>query len=136
MRKQGPWIAALAIALSPVACHSREAPDDAFRAFTLAVLAHQKDLAWEHLSRESQVAMTAALGDATSAAPGMVPKDPKDLLFGGDVGLARPIDKIVIEDQGPAEAHLSVETAGSNHRVRMVREGGRWRLDLTDGLKL
>ena len=130
------FLIALLVGLGPIGCHAREAPDDAFRAFTLAVLAHQKDLAWEHLSHESQVAMTAALGGASAAAPGMTPKDPKDLLFGGDVGLARPLDKVTIVDENASEAHLSVDAAGQIHRVRMVLEDGRWKLDLTDGLKL
>ncbi|MHB8417058.1 MAG: hypothetical protein ACYDCL_03215 [Myxococcales bacterium] len=128
----------LSLALGPLGgCRGGEQPDDAFRAFVLAVAAHQEDLAWGRLSKESQVAMTAARDRAAAEAPkGTVPSDPRDLLFGDDVGLARPLDDIQVASRSGAEAHLVVTTAGVKHDVKMVRENGRWTVDLTDGLKL
>jgi len=128
-----PLLAALALC----ACSRHGSPDDAFRAFTLAVISHNPDQAWTLLSQESQEALTAATKAAAAAAPkGEVPEDPKAYIFGEDVGLARPLQEVkVAEENGPI-AYLSVTTAEGTHRVKMVLEGGRWKLDLTDGLKL
>ncbi len=129
-------LGAAAVALAP-ACHGREAPDDAFRAFTAAVIAHRADDAWSRLTKESQEAMTAAAAKVAALSPkGSVPTDPKQLLFGEDVGLAQPVDEIKVEDEKGAAATLEVVTGPSHHEVHMVREDGRWKLDLTDGLKL
>ncbi len=127
---------ALALLGGAASCHG-ETPDDAFRGFVAAILAHRQDDAWAHLSAASQAAMKAARDNAAALAPkGTVPDDPKALLFGEDVGLARPIDKIEVVSQSGSRARLSVEAGGEKHEVQMVREDGRWKLDLTYGLKL
>jgi hypothetical protein len=127
----------LLVPLALSGCRGREAPDDAFRAFLVAVMAHQPDIAWARLTEESQAAMTAARDKAAAEAPkGTVPNDPRDLLFGDDVGLARPVDDVQVTSEKGDEAHLEVTTDGQKHDVKMIREGGHWKLDLTDGLKL
>lgn len=121
--------------LSPAGCHGREPPDDAFRAFTLAVASRQQDIAWSHLSHESQEALKASRDKAAALAPkGTVPDDPRELLSGEDVSLARPIDDIKIVDEKGDVANLEVISGGEKHPVRMVREDGRWKLDLTPGM--
>jgi hypothetical protein len=130
-------LAALLFALALPGCHGQETPDDAFRAFTLAVSTRQQDIAWSHLSHESQAAMTASLEKARSLAPkGTVPTDPRDLLSGEDVSLARPIDDVKIVDEKGDVANLEVISGADKHDVRMVREDGHWKLDLTPGLQL
>ena len=130
-------LAALLFALALPGCHGQETPDDAFCAFTLAVSTRQQDIAWSHLSHESQAAMTASLEKARSLAPkGTVPTDPRDLLSGEDVSLARPIDDVKIVDEKGDVANLEVISGADKHDVRMVREDGRWKLDLTPGLQL
>jgi hypothetical protein len=128
----------LALSLGPFGgCRGREQPDDAFRAFVIAVAAHQEDIAWDHISKDSQKAMSAARDQAAAESPkGTVPADPRDLLFGDDVSLARPLDEIEVKSQDGDVAHVLVTTAGVKHDVKMVREDGRWKVDLTDGLKL
>ncbi|MHB1846858.1 MAG: hypothetical protein ACYCWW_18715 [Deltaproteobacteria bacterium] len=131
------WTFALGAVLAPTACHANESPDDAFRLFTAAVLSHQPDAAWARLSKESQEAMTAATARVAALSPkGTIPKDPKALLFGEDVGLAQPIEKIDVLEKRDDLARLDVTAGGARHEVFMVREGGRWKLDLTHGLKL
>ena len=127
----------LALALGPAGCHGGGSPDEAFRAFTAAVISRQQDLAWSHLSKESQAAMTAARDKAAALAPkGTVPADPRDLLSGEDVGLARPIDDVKVVDEKGDVADLEVISGGDKHAIRMVREDGRWKLDLTSGFQL
>jgi hypothetical protein len=119
------------------ACHAHQSPDDTFRAFTLAVLAHQTDVAWGLISKDSQEAMTQATAAAVARAPkGSIPTDPKSFLFGEDVQLARPVRDIKVLDQNPKLAHLEVATDDGKHNVTMVNEGGGWKLDLTEGFKL
>lgn len=119
------------------ACRGREQPDDAFRAFVIAVAAHQEDVAWDHISKESQAAMSAARDQAAAQAPkGTIPDDPRDLLFGDDVSLAGPLDEIQVTSEQGDVAHVLVTSEGAKHDVKMVREDGRWKVDLTDGLKL
>jgi len=116
-------------------CHGHQGPEDAFRAFTLASLAHQGDAAWALLSHDSQAAMTEATQQAVAQAPkGAVPTDPKAFLFGEDAQLARPVTEIKLLDATDKLAHLQVTTAEGAHPVTLVYEDG-WKLDLTDGLK-
>ena len=49
--------------------------------------------------------------------------------------LARPVRDIKVVDQNDKTAHLEVATDDGKHDVRMVREKGGWKLDLTEGLK-
>jgi hypothetical protein len=119
------------------ACHAPAQPDDAFRAFVGAVAAHQSDLAWNLISRDSQAAMTAAAQKVTASVPkGEFPTDPKAMLFGEDASLARPVTSLKVLDQSTDSAHVEVVTGTESHTVHMVREEGRWKLDLTEGLKL
>ena len=135
-RSLAAMLAAATTALVP-ACKGGESPDDAFRAFTAAVVAHRADDAWGRLTKESQEAMTAAAAKVAALSPkGSVPTDPKQLLFGEDVGLAQPVDEIKVENEKGAAATLEVVTGPAHHEVHMVREDGRWKLDLTEGLKL
>jgi hypothetical protein len=119
------------------ACHAQQSPDDTFRAFTLAVISHQTDAAWELISKDSQEAMTQATAAAVAKAPkGSIPTDPKSFLFGEDVELARPVRDIRVLDQNDKVAHLEVTSDDGKHDITMVRENGGWKLDLTEGLKL
>jgi hypothetical protein len=119
------------------ACHAPAQPDDAFRAFVGAVASHQSDLAWSLISRDSQAAMTAAAQKVTASVPkGEFPSDPKAMLFGEDASLARPVTSLRVLDQSADSARVEVVTGTESHTVHMVREDGRWKLDLTEGLKL
>ena len=127
---------ALCLAGSLAACHARQSPDEAFRAFTMAVVAGQPDAAWGLISKDSQEAMTELVKQAAAEAPpGQVPSDPKTFLFGEDAELARPVKEIKVVDDNGKVAHLEVTTAEGTHSVTMVNENGGWKLDLTDGLK-
>jgi hypothetical protein len=119
------------------ACHVPPQPDDAFRAFVGAVASHQSDLAWNLISRDSQSAMTAAAQKVAAMTPkGEFPTDPKAMLFGEDASLARPVTGLKVLEQSADSARLEVVTGTEAHTVHMVREDGRWKLDLTEGLKL
>jgi hypothetical protein len=119
------------------ACHAQQSPDDTFRAFTVAVLSHQTDVAWALISKDSQEAMTQATAAAVAQAPkGTIPTDPKSFLFGEDVELARPVRDIKVLDQSDKIAHLEVTTDDGKHPVTMVNEDRGWKLDLTEGFKL
>ena len=125
MRMRAIW--ALLLGVYASACHAPPQPDDAFRAFVAAVASHQSDLAWNLISRDSQSAMTPK---------GEFPTDPKAMLFGEDASLARPVTGLKILEQSADSARVEVVTGTETHTVHMVREDGRWKLDLTEGLKL
>ena len=119
------------------ACHAASQPDDSFRAFVAAVASHQSDLAWNILTHDSQAAMTAAAQKVAAASPkGEFPTDPKAMLFGEDASLARPVTAIKVLEQTGDSARVEVVTGTETHTVHMIREDGRWKLDLTEGLKL
>jgi hypothetical protein len=129
-------LAFLLVAPALAGCHAQQSPDDTFRAFTLAVISHQIDAAWELISKDSQEAMTQATAAAVARAPkGSIPSDPKSFLFGEDVQLARPVRDIKVLDQNDKLAHLEIATDDGKHNVTLVRENGGWKLDLTEGLK-
>src|SRR5581483_3581661 len=78
-------LTAILVALLLSACHAQQSPDDAFRAFTLAVLSHQTDSAWGLISKDSQEAMTQAVQTAAARPPkGQIPAAPTKFFSGKD----------------------------------------------------
>ncbi len=124
--------AALAVALSLVACNREPGPDGAYRALARAVSERDADAAWAVLSAGSQRWLEGRATRAAAMAPGVVAANARAMLVGDAALGVRPPAAISVASTTGERAVLSVEPAGGGERrqVLVVREGGRWKVEL------
>jgi hypothetical protein len=120
------------LALAP-ACARELGPEASYRALVKAMAERDADRAWSLLSAASQKRLDALARAAAARAPGVVPASGRQLLI-GDAALASPsLVSVSLQSQSGDRAALQVEEAGrAPRRVVMVREGGRWRVELPE----
>ncbi|HLV59988.1 MAG TPA: hypothetical protein VKY51_01145 [Fredinandcohnia sp.] len=122
----------LVFALALLGCSATaDTPDRAFRAFVTHLQAGEVDEAWELLSRRSQDELTRIVHERSVASEGAIPDDPKRVAL-GDAELARPIDAVEIQSQTEDRATLLVRSGEETMPVQMVRENGKWKVELVD----
>jgi len=128
---------ALVLAVVPTllasGCKPGEKPPDAtYRAFARAAADRDAEAAWPLRSGRARAWLDARARAAAARAPGVVPSSGQRLLF-GDASLSRPPREIeVVENDGEHAVLKVTDAAGSAARVALVREGGRWRIDLPE----
>ena len=116
------------------ACDRREAraPEEAgYRVFADAVRRGDSAAAWANLSQETQALMNAKAKAISEASKGVVKNEPALMMFQSGIRPPPLGDVKMIESDGGA-AVLEGSATGEPHRIRMVREGGRWVVDLSD----
>ncbi|HEY7725368.1 MAG TPA: hypothetical protein VH880_08540 [Anaeromyxobacteraceae bacterium] len=116
------------------ACVPRDAPPDAaYRAFARAAAERDADEAWRLLSARTRAWMEARGRAAAAAAPGVVAASGPRLLLGDAALATAPVREIeVLRREGDAAVLRVVDAAGAAAEVRMVREGGAWRVELAE----
>lgn len=123
-------VAALALALGP-ACSRDLSPDATYRALAKAVAERDGDAAWALLSAGSQVWLQERAKGAAAAGPGVVNSSARLLLIGDAALGARPPRSIEVVSEGADRAVLRVEApGGAPQDVTLVREGGRWKVQI------
>jgi hypothetical protein len=125
---------ALGAALALAGCAPQDpAPDAVYRAFARAAAERDAAAAWPLLSSRTRAWIEARARAAADRAPGLVPPSGQRLLFGDAAGPARPVKEIEVlrRDAERAELRLT-EAGGATASVLLVREEGRWRLDLPE----
>ena len=125
-------LAALAAAalLLPAACTRDPGPEATYRALTRAVAERDEEAAWALLSKGTRAWLEDRAREAARTAPGVVPQSARQLLLGDAALSAVPPTLVELVRSDAAEAVLRVRAPGGEAaEVRLVREGGAWKLD-------
>ncbi len=125
-----PLAAALAL-LALAACRREDGPAAAYRAFAAAARAGDAATVWTLMSAGSQAAFEARAKALAAQVPG-APVTGRDLVL-GDLSAGAPrIDEVVVVRATADEAVVGVKLRGAPAappaEVRLVREGGAWRV--------
>jgi hypothetical protein len=125
-----PVLAAAVLAALP-ACGRDLPPDATYRALVRAMADRDAEAAWALLSADSQRWLQERARGAAAAAPGVVSSSARQLLV-GDASLGAPSPRsIEVVSASADRAVLRVEgRAGAPQDVTLVREGGRWRVEI------
>jgi hypothetical protein len=104
-------------------------PDEAYRAFAAAVRAGQGKVAYAALSKRSRDGIEARSQEVAAGSGGLIKDDPTALTF--STGLKpKPIDAVKVLNATDALATLEVSAGGQVTTVTMVKEEGRWLVEL------
>jgi hypothetical protein len=124
--------AALLVALAP-ACSRDLGPEATYRALARAVSDRDGDEAWALLSSASQKWLQERARRAAAAVPGVVTPNARQLLVGDAALGARPPTSIEVARHEGDRVILRVQAPGAAPgEVTLVREGGRWRVELPE----
>jgi hypothetical protein len=109
-------------------------PVEAYQAFVKSVQKGEAKAAWGFLSTATRAEVEAHTHALAIASDGGVRDDPGALLF---ASLQRPeaVSEISLERRDDSVATVRVSTASQTAEVRLVKEEGAWKVDLTDTLK-
>jgi len=132
--RRGRWAVPLAAAapLLLAGCAPRDPPPDAvYRAFVRAGTERDGEAAWALLSRASQARLEERARAAAARAPGVLAPAGPRLLFGDAAAAVRPVKVIeLIRTDAESAVLRVVDAGGAAAEVRLVREEGRWRIEL------
>ena len=126
----------LALAASSLAGCNRSSfatPVEAYRSFHRHAQRGEQAQAYEALSTPTREALAVRSRSLAQASGGSVKDDPAALFFSN---VSRPADvaEVTLESEQGDAALLRVVSSGASRKVRMVREPGGWRVDLTGAL--
>jgi len=126
-----PFASLALAALLASGCARDESPEGSYRALARAVADRDAEAAWSLLSAGSQRWLEGQARRAAAAAPGVVPANARALLLGDAALGARPPAAVSLASSSGDRAVLRVEPAsGPAREVHVVREGGRWKVEL------
>lgn len=132
MRRSAPHAALLAaFALLLPGCERELPPDATYRALVRAMADGDEEGAWRLLASPTRARLEERARIAAAAAPGVVAPDARALVAGDARRATRPPSVITIVRSDASRAVLRVEAPGEAPRdVQLLREDGRWRVDL------
>lgn len=111
-------------------------PDEAYRAFSSAVRKGEVKTAWDALSTETRKAMEARSKQVSEASGGSVKDEPMLMFFAsGYKPLPQGDLKVAKEEGQSAVVEVSIADGGATQSQRMIKEGDRWAVDLTEAFK-
>jgi hypothetical protein len=124
------WLIALAVvALASCQRPRWDTPVDAFRAFQFSLKKGDARSAWDGLSRDSRGRIEARLKAVAAASGGVVPEEPAAMALA--TGLkSEPMGEVTLKETSGDTATVVVKQKDVSREQRMVREDGKWRLDL------
>ena len=106
-----------------------DTPVDAFRTFQASLKRGDGKAAWEGLSRDTRGRIEARLRAVAKASGGAVPEDAASAALA--TGLkTEPVGEVSLKETSGDTAVLRVQVKDQTREQRMVREEGKWRLDL------
>ncbi len=111
-------------------------PDEAYRAFSSAVRRGELKVAWEALSADTRKAAEARSKTMAEASGGSVKDEPMLMFFAsGYKPLPQGDVKVAKEEGQTAVVEVAIGDGGATQSQRMVKEGDRWAVDLTEAFK-
>lgn len=122
-------IAIAVLALSGCQRARWDTPVEAFRSFQLSLKKGDARAAWEALSRDSRGRIESRLKAVARASGGVVPEEAAAMALA--TGLkAEPVGEVSLKESSGDTAVVVVKLKDQAREQRMVREDGKWRLDL------
>lgn len=110
-----------------------DSPEAAYRTFVTALQRSDSKTAWKLLTpgtREKATALSKAISEASK---GVVRDEPEILLFqssrpptAGDITQVRADETTAV---------LKVSSAGGEREVKLVKDAGKWQIDLSDSIE-
>jgi hypothetical protein len=110
-------------------------PDGAYASFARAVRKGEYKLAWGALSHTSRTLLEERSKALAAVSGGALEDDPQALFF-GSVEQPPAVRNMEVEQQEGDVAVLAVTPEqGPAKKLRMLKEAGGWKLDVSDALK-
>jgi len=109
-----------------------DTPVSAYQSFLRALSKGEAELAYSALSAPTRELLAARAKQISEASGGSVRNDPAAIFF-VNAAKAPPVTDLKVVSQEGEQATLAIAAGGKTHQVRMVREGGAWRIDLASG---
>jgi hypothetical protein len=114
--------------------YTADRPEDAYTSFSRAVIRNEHAKAYAFLSKETQALLSERAKEISSASGGAIPNDPALLALASGMRSSALTEVKVIKQEGDI-ATIAVTAGGQTREQRMVKEGERWAVDLTEALK-
>lgn len=108
-------------------------PEGTYRGFVDALQKGNARKAWSALSKETRARVEARSKELAAASKGTVRDEPQLLLFEGSRPTAIEAITPVREDE--SSAVLRVTSGGGTREVKLLKDSGRWVIDLSDSLE-
>jgi hypothetical protein len=108
-------------------------PDASYVAFVTSLQRGDAKTAWSLLTPSTKDVVTAKSKAIAEASHGTVRDEPEVLLF--QAGRAGAVGEIKTLSDDGERAVLKVASAGGEQEVKLVKNSGRWLIDLSDQLK-
>lgn len=108
-------------------------PDDAYRSFASAVRKGEYKTAWDALSAETRKKMEERAKAVSQASGGSVKDEPMLMFFAsGYKPLPQGELKVAKEEGQSAVVEITIADGGVTQSQKMIKEGDRWAVDLTE----
>ncbi|MGV3619952.1 MAG: hypothetical protein ACO1OB_03995 [Archangium sp.] len=110
-----------------------DSPEATYRTFVTALQRSDAKTAWKLLTPGTRDQVTALSKAISEASKGVVRDEPEVLLFQA----SRPgnVGEITQLRADETSAVLKVASASGEREVKLVKDAGRWQIDLSDSLK-
>lgn len=111
-------------------------PDEAYQAFSAALRKNELKVAWDALSTETRKAMEERSRAVSAASGGSVKDEPMLMFFASGYKPLPQGDLKVAKEEGQiAVVEVALGDGGMTGSQRMIKEGDRWAVDLTEAFK-
>jgi hypothetical protein len=118
---------ALCACASPQPPPGSAGPEEAVKEFAVAVQKGDAATAWSLLSSRTQQKADAIAARARAASGDGKPESGRAMLFASALP-GKPVETRLLRQEGDTAEVRTTEAGGRTYRV--IREGGRWRVDL------
>lgn len=128
-------VTAMTVVLALSASCRREpanSPEAAYRSFIEAIQKGNTRKAWNALSAATRQKVEARSKAISEASKGVVRDEPEQLLFQGT--RPGPLGEVTQLEAGESSALLRVASATGAREVKLVKDSGKWLIDLSDDI--